>query len=607
MQQRRSLNGFDILDRLGSGSFGTVFKVRKKSTGKMYVMKQIETSNMTDAERSSAEKEIRVLAFVRSAYVVRLYDSFHARAKLCLIMEWCRKGDLQQFLRKRKRPLKEEKAVRIAAQIAAGLRAIHAMRVIHRDVKTANCFICLDGRIKIGDLGVARVLGSKSSMAKTMVGTPYYFSPELCENKPYGAKSDIWALGCILYECCTLKHPFTARNQGALVYKIVSGKYEPVSKDAFSIDLVRLADALLSRDPRKRPTADDVLRLDVVTKWIDLCDEIDDPKSQRTMATRRSNEGGRQRAADDRTSLDRRRPPPRGGRSKEKTRIRERVKFGRRGKAMKMRREIETRDTRRVQHLRRAVERQKLRDERQPSSSSSSPVDPDDVTTDRDDTFEFSILQETISGGTAAEDEPNEVGSDDTDAIEYSIHREAPCAWLESEETSEESDDSEQDREESQGQLDDETTLALDTSLASVDDFEIATVLEHEEGEDEDVVDDGRTALSDSRLDRDDVDDVELRVELLNDRARRLTGLLDACRKTCIALHDDDETRAQETYEMLSRNERTPRELTETYLRRDRSLSFSAAMSQVHSVLMVLSYERAVERTTQEMEAIFGT
>ena len=173
--RRSSLRDFEVLERIGSGSFGTVYKTRRKKTGKMYVVKKIQLDGTTRDEKSSAVKEVNLLASLRSKYVVRYFDSFMDSEILYLVMEWCRKGDLQQYLRKQKTSLPENKVIEIISQITKGLADIHAARIIHRDVKTANCFICADNRIKIGDLGVARMLGSRSSCAKTMVGTDPLF------------------------------------------------------------------------------------------------------------------------------------------------------------------------------------------------------------------------------------------------------------------------------------------------------------------------------------------------------------------------------------------------------------------------------------------------
>ena len=118
---------------------------------------------------------------------------------------------------------------------------------MHRDLKAKNIFLDKRGRVRIGDLGVARVLGS-GSLAATMVGTPYYLSPELCENKPYGVKSDVWALGCVLYELCTMTYPFDARNQAALILKIIRGKYVPIGT-SYSTGLREVIDLCLQKVP----------------------------------------------------------------------------------------------------------------------------------------------------------------------------------------------------------------------------------------------------------------------------------------------------------------------------------------------------------------------
>ena len=105
---------------------------------------------------------------------------------------------------------------------------MHSHKILHRDIKSMNVFIAGDNSLRIGDLGVAKVLQENVQFASTMVGTPYYLSPEMCEEKPYNEKSDVWALGCVLYELCTKKHPFEAKSQGGLILKIVRGKYAPI-------------------------------------------------------------------------------------------------------------------------------------------------------------------------------------------------------------------------------------------------------------------------------------------------------------------------------------------------------------------------------------------
>ncbi len=102
------------------------------------------------------------------------------------------------------------------------LEYIHGRKILHRDIKLTNIFLTGNNTVKLGDFGISRVLESTCEAAMTVVGTPYYMSPEVCESKPYTYKSDVWSLGCVLYELCALDHPFMADNLLGLVYKIVT-------------------------------------------------------------------------------------------------------------------------------------------------------------------------------------------------------------------------------------------------------------------------------------------------------------------------------------------------------------------------------------------------
>ena len=132
-------------------------------------------------------------------------------------------------------------------------------------------FLGKDDKIKIGDLGVAKLLNQTNNFAHTIVGTPYYLSPELCEEKPYNHKSDIWSLGCVLYELCTFRHPFEATNQGALILKIVRAKFDPIPS-AYSQDLRAMTEALLRKDQKKRPSLQDIFRMESVKNRMKLYD-----------------------------------------------------------------------------------------------------------------------------------------------------------------------------------------------------------------------------------------------------------------------------------------------------------------------------------------------
>ncbi len=225
------------------------------------VMKQINIATMTRTQREEALNEAKILHALNSPYIVGYYDSFIDSEKLCIIMEYCENGDLAQLLKARHGRLLEEDVIwKYFVEICLALLYLHNKKILHRDMKTMNVFLSKDFHVRLGDLGVAKVLNQNTNFAHTMVGTPYYLSPELCQEKPYNEKSDVWSLGCVLYEMCALKHPFESRNQAALIMKIIQGKYDPLST-TYSRDMIDIVTQCLQKDYRKRPTVHDVLSL----------------------------------------------------------------------------------------------------------------------------------------------------------------------------------------------------------------------------------------------------------------------------------------------------------------------------------------------------------
>ncbi|XP_071611793.1 serine/threonine-protein kinase Nek4 isoform X2 [Heliangelus exortis] len=157
---------------------------------------------------------------------------------------------------------------------------LHEKHILHRDLKTQNVFLTRTNIIKVGDLGIARVLENKYDMASTLIGTPYYMSPELFSNKPYNYKSDVWALGCCVYEMATLKHAFNAKDMNSLVYRIIEGKLPPMPKD-YSPQLVEIIRTMLSKKPEERPSVRSILRQPYIKHQISLFLEATKAKAAR--------------------------------------------------------------------------------------------------------------------------------------------------------------------------------------------------------------------------------------------------------------------------------------------------------------------------------------
>ena len=144
-------------------------------------------------------------------------------------MEYCDQGDLFQKITRHQKEqtyLKEEEIWRIFIQIVQGLKALHEAHIFHRDLKSANIFLNRDGSAKLGDMNVSKV--AKKGLLYTQTGTPYYASPEVWKDQPYDSKSDIWSLGCVLYESITLKPPFRAEDMAGLYKKVIKGVYPKI-------------------------------------------------------------------------------------------------------------------------------------------------------------------------------------------------------------------------------------------------------------------------------------------------------------------------------------------------------------------------------------------
>ena len=275
----KQIGKYQIISKIGEGSYGTVFKVSDPSNPSIpLVLKRISLQGLSQKERNDFKLEAEILSKLDSKYIVKYYTSFELNNDLNIIMEFCNNGDLNQFIEKKKQakqPLNEDFIWEIFLKILIGLGYLHKKNILHRDLKTLNIFLTNLLEIKIGDMGVAKIL-SKNSFARTFVGTPYYLSPEICENKPYNTKSDVWSLGCILYELCTFKHPFNANSQGALILKIIRANYDEIKNENCSEDLKNVIKLMLIKDEFARPSVFDLCCNKIIEEKLKKCGLFED-------------------------------------------------------------------------------------------------------------------------------------------------------------------------------------------------------------------------------------------------------------------------------------------------------------------------------------------
>lgn len=251
---------------IGKGAFGKVYLCFDERQ-KKFALKIIDLEGSSENERNMAEKEARLLTTLQHKYILHAESVYQENKTLCIVTEFCDQGDLRQFLDKRiGNPLEEKRIVEWFRQICSALEYLHRKNVLHRDIKPQNIF--LTGRemtIKLGDLGLAKVLESSFQEAATFCGTPYYMSPEIVAGKPYNFKSDIWAMGVCVYEMTTLRRPFDAYLLQQLFLKIANGQLPSIPKDDYSPHLIKVIERMLCRDSDSRPSATELLQ-DVLFK-----------------------------------------------------------------------------------------------------------------------------------------------------------------------------------------------------------------------------------------------------------------------------------------------------------------------------------------------------
>jgi serine/threonine protein kinase len=241
-----------------------------------YIMKELNLSTLDSSLRSAAHNEVNLLSQLTHPFIVSYIDSILAEEKLYLITEYCARGDLARIIKTNKlnqTPFKEAEIVQWFISIALALKYIHSQNILHRDIKSANIFLTSSGEAKLGDFGISKTLSTEDELAKTVIGTPYYLSPELCEGRTYNKKSDIWALGCVLYELTTLNHAFNGTTLPTLVLKILNGTYAPIPKH-YSDDLKQLIDSMLQQDPNNRPTITQLLKLPFLEEAVNSVHKI---------------------------------------------------------------------------------------------------------------------------------------------------------------------------------------------------------------------------------------------------------------------------------------------------------------------------------------------
>lgn len=255
------LRDFKTNRQLGKGSYGTVYKVTRRSDGQEYALKEVNVSNLNQKEREEAINEVRILASLRDPNIIRYCEAFLEGDKLYIVTEYAGKGDIGRIIekaKKRHKAVEEDVIWKHLIEICRGLQYLHDKQILHRDLKPKNIFLSKDERALVGDLGCAKLM--RAGMARTQVGTPYYMSPEIWKNRAYGPKSDVWSVGAMIFEMASLRPPFLADDMKGLS-RAVRNQPTPSVPGTYSQELKQLVRRLMAKAPESRPSIREVLAM----------------------------------------------------------------------------------------------------------------------------------------------------------------------------------------------------------------------------------------------------------------------------------------------------------------------------------------------------------
>jgi NIMA (never in mitosis gene a)-related kinase len=262
------MENYKVIKVLGQGSFGKALLVcDKRNKKRKFVVKEVVIGHLSAVDKAKAEAEADVLKQMKHSNIISYVESFLEKSNLYIVMDFADGGDLSDKIKEKKKSglgrFSEDEVMAIFVQLCLALKHIHQKKVLHRDIKSQNVFMTQTGIVKLGDFGVAKVLENTMAKAQTQIGTPFYLSPEICRGESYEHKSDIWSLGCLLYEMIAMKVPFAGSNLPALIRQITSAA-PPNLKGNYSSDLKNLAFDLLNKRPQARPSIKEILTMPFV-------------------------------------------------------------------------------------------------------------------------------------------------------------------------------------------------------------------------------------------------------------------------------------------------------------------------------------------------------
>lgn len=254
---------FDLLELLGEGSYGSVYKALHKPSKEIVAIKIVPTNG----ELEPIKREIQILKECKCDNIVKYYGSYFHSNNLWLIMEYCAVGSILDLIQITQKTLNEYQIASILSLALRGLDYLHKNKKIHRDIKAGNILLDHKGNIKLADFGVSAELMNTFAVKDTVIGTPFWMSPEVISKSKYNKKTDIWSLGITAIEMAEGEPPYSNIHPIKAMFVIKNNPPSGLSDSSkWTVEFNDFVKKCLTLDPKKRPNAYDLLKHPFIEK-----------------------------------------------------------------------------------------------------------------------------------------------------------------------------------------------------------------------------------------------------------------------------------------------------------------------------------------------------